>query len=33
VRKIADRGWRFVARQVERYSRGEPLENVVVDGY
>jgi phosphoglycerate dehydrogenase-like enzyme len=33
VRKIGDRAWRFVARQVERYARGEPLENVVVDGY
>jgi phosphoglycerate dehydrogenase-like enzyme len=28
-----DRGWRLVAAQAERYLRGEPLLNVVSDGY
>jgi phosphoglycerate dehydrogenase-like enzyme len=33
VRKMLDRSWRLVADQVGRFSRGEPLRNVVVDGY
>ena len=33
VRKRLDRSWRLVADQVARFSRGEPLRNVVVDGY
>ena len=33
VRKRLDRSWRLVADQVGRFSRGEPLRNVVVDGY
>jgi phosphoglycerate dehydrogenase-like enzyme len=32
-RRFATRAWRFVADQVGRYQRGEPLQNVVVDGY
>jgi phosphoglycerate dehydrogenase-like enzyme len=28
-----DRSWRLVADQVERFIRGEPLRNVVADGY
>ena len=33
VRKRLDRSWRLVADQVGRFSRGEPLLNVVVEGY
>ncbi len=33
VRKRLDRSWRLVADQVGRFSRGEPLRNVVVEGY
>lgn len=33
VRKLYDRAWRLIADQVRRYARGEPLRNVVVDGY
>jgi phosphoglycerate dehydrogenase-like enzyme len=33
VRKLFDRAWRLIADQVRRYARGEPLRNVVVDGY
>jgi len=33
VRKRLDLSWRLVADQVGRFSRGEPLRNVVVDGY
>jgi phosphoglycerate dehydrogenase-like enzyme len=33
VRQVHDRAWRFVAAQVERYVAGEPLLNVVVEGY
>jgi len=33
VRKRLDRSWRLVAEQVGRFSRGEPLRNVVVEGY
>lgn len=31
--RFMDRGWRLVAAQAERYLRGEPLLNVVSDGY
>ena len=30
---FAARAWRFVADQIGRYERGEPLRNVVVNGY
>ena len=33
VRKLYDRAWRLIADQVRRYATGEPLRNVVVDGY
>jgi phosphoglycerate dehydrogenase-like enzyme len=33
VRKRLDRSWRLVADQVARFARGEPLRNIVVDGY
>jgi len=33
VRKRLDRSWRLVADQVGRFARGEPLRNVVVEGY
>src|SRR5690348_2779269 len=33
VRKRLDRSWRLVADQVGRFSRGEPLRNMVVEGY
>lgn len=33
VRKRLGRSWELVADQVGRFSRGEPLRNVVVDGY
>jgi phosphoglycerate dehydrogenase-like enzyme len=33
VRKLYDRAWRLIADQVRRYVTGEPLRNVVVDGY
>jgi phosphoglycerate dehydrogenase-like enzyme len=33
VRKFMDRAWRLIADQVRRYEAGEPLRNVVVDGY
>jgi phosphoglycerate dehydrogenase-like enzyme len=33
VRKLYERAWRLIADQVRRYARGEPLRNVVVDGY
>lgn len=32
-RQFAARAWRFVAEQLSRYQRGEPLHNVVVNGY
>lgn len=31
--RFMDRGWQLVAAQAERYLRGEPLLNVVTDGY
>ncbi|HET9782077.1 MAG TPA: 2-hydroxyacid dehydrogenase [Candidatus Dormibacteraeota bacterium] len=31
--RFAERAWRFVADQLGRYERGEPLQNVVVNGY
>jgi phosphoglycerate dehydrogenase-like enzyme len=33
VRRDDERAWTFVAEQVARYARGEPLLNVVADGY
>jgi phosphoglycerate dehydrogenase-like enzyme len=33
VVKLYDRAWRLIADQVRRYATGEPLRNVVVDGY
>jgi phosphoglycerate dehydrogenase-like enzyme len=33
VRRVFERGWRFAGEQVSRYMRGEPLRNVVHDGY
>src|SRR5919204_1593150 len=33
VRKFMDRAWRLIADQVRRYEAGEPLRNLVVDGY
>ena len=33
VRKLLDRAWRLIADQVRRYQIGDPLRNVVVDGY
>ena len=33
VRREQDRGWKLVKDQVERLSRGEPLRNVVAEGY
>jgi phosphoglycerate dehydrogenase-like enzyme len=32
-RRFRARAWRFVADQIGRYVRGEPLQNVVVNGY
>jgi phosphoglycerate dehydrogenase-like enzyme len=32
-KRFASRAWRFVAEQVARYQRGEPLRNVVANGY
>jgi phosphoglycerate dehydrogenase-like enzyme len=31
--KLFERGFRLVREQVARYLRGEPLLNVVTDGY
>ena len=33
VRNEDERGWRLVLEQVGRLSRGEPLANVVSEGY
>jgi phosphoglycerate dehydrogenase-like enzyme len=33
VRRFIDRAWRLIGDQVRRYQAGEPLHNVVVDGY
>jgi len=33
VRELYDRAWSLIADQVRRYATGEPLRNVVVDGY
>jgi phosphoglycerate dehydrogenase-like enzyme len=33
VAKRLDRSWRLVSDQVDRYSRGMPLRNVVLEGY
>ena len=33
VAREEHRAWQLVAEQVERLARGEPLRNVVVDGY
>jgi phosphoglycerate dehydrogenase-like enzyme len=33
VTKVFDRAWALIADQVRRFSAGEPLRNVVVDGY
>jgi phosphoglycerate dehydrogenase-like enzyme len=33
VRGLFERAWRFAGQQVRRYQRGEPLRNVVSDGY
>lgn len=33
VSKRLDRSWRLVSDQVDRYSRGMPLRNVVLEGY
>jgi phosphoglycerate dehydrogenase-like enzyme len=33
VRREADRAWRLAIEQVGRFARGEPLNNIVVDGY
>ncbi|MBV9101290.1 MAG: 2-hydroxyacid dehydrogenase [Candidatus Dormibacteraeota bacterium] len=33
VSRVFERGWRFAGEQVRRYLAGEPLRNVVVDGY
>ncbi|MGZ6313403.1 MAG: NAD(P)-dependent oxidoreductase, partial [Candidatus Limnocylindrales bacterium] len=33
VHREPERAWRFVAEQAGRLARGEPLRNVVVDGY
>lgn len=33
VRRVFERGWRFAGQQVHRYIDGEPLRNVVADGY
>jgi phosphoglycerate dehydrogenase-like enzyme len=33
VQREEDRAWRLVADQIGRLARGEPLRNVVVDGY
>ena len=33
VRRYTDRAWRFCGEQIERFMRGEPLLNVVSDGY
>ncbi len=33
VRKLYDRAWRLIGDQVRRYVSGQPLRNVVVDGY
>lgn len=33
VRKLYDRAWSLIADQVRRYATGEPLRNIVVDGY
>ncbi|MBV8445790.1 MAG: 2-hydroxyacid dehydrogenase [Candidatus Dormibacteraeota bacterium] len=33
VTRVFERGWRFAGEQVRRYMNGEPLGNVVSDGY
>lgn len=33
VERVMERGWRLVGEQVRRYIAGEPLHNVVSDGY
>ena len=33
VTRVFERGWRFAGEQVRRYMNGEPLHNVVSDGY
>jgi phosphoglycerate dehydrogenase-like enzyme len=33
VRQVFERGWRFAGEQVRRFIDGEPLRNVVSDGY
>jgi phosphoglycerate dehydrogenase-like enzyme len=33
VRRLYDRGWALVARQLRKYLKGEPLDNVVTEGY
>ncbi|MBV8445818.1 MAG: 2-hydroxyacid dehydrogenase, partial [Candidatus Dormibacteraeota bacterium] len=33
VTRVFERGWRFAGEQVRRYIAGEPLRNVVSDGY
>ena len=33
VQRVFERGWRFAGDQVRRYLSGEPLRNIVIDGY
>ena len=33
VERVFERGWRFAGEQVRRYLAGEPLRNIVTDGY
>jgi phosphoglycerate dehydrogenase-like enzyme len=33
VVRVLDRAWRLIADQVRRYQSGEPLRNVVAEGY
>lgn len=33
VRAMQDRAWRLVARQLRKYLSGQPLDNIVADGY
>jgi hypothetical protein len=33
VQRLFERAWRFAGEQVRRYIDGEPLRNVVSDGY
>jgi phosphoglycerate dehydrogenase-like enzyme len=33
VRAVFERGWRFAGEQLERYLKGEPLRNIVINGY